>query len=85
MTPLEALAQIAQSVALNPSSNTYSLACVARFALQDSGEHGLLYAIPERDLVTTYCYCGWEWISKAGLVPPEILIAEHVASLAVAP
>lgn len=83
MTPIEALAQIVQSAELNPATSVNRLAAVARVALRESGEHGLLFVLPNRDLRTIHCYCGWEWISTGGIATADELIAEHVKALEV--
>ena len=57
MTPVEALAQIAQSAQLNQNATVLGLGRLAWAALRDSGEHGLLFVVPGRDVRTITCYC----------------------------
>lgn len=81
MTPTEALAQIVQSVELNPAANVNALRRVAEVALRDSGEHGLLFVLPGRDVQTIHCYCGSHWTVSNGLIAADLLIAEHIEVL----
>lgn len=84
MTPIEALAQIVQSAELNPAASVNGLASIARVALRESGEHGLISVIAGRDTFTIRCYCGWEWINAGGYQTANELIAAHVQALEVA-
>lgn len=81
MTPIEALAHIVQSADLNIAATVNSLARVARVALRESGEHGLLYVEDNRGVRTAYCYCGWVFTETSIGVDVELTIASHAAAM----
>lgn len=81
MTPIEALVQIVQSAERNPVATVGTLAAVARVALRESGEHGMLSWDESPGSYRVTCYCGREFYSPTLGIEPASTISAHALAM----
>lgn len=81
MTPVEALVQIAQSAEYNAAASVTMMARIARNALRESGEHGLLSCVEFPGSYRITCYCGWQFHSNIGGIEPAETVRQHALAM----
>lgn len=82
MTPIEALVQIVQTAELNPAASVNGLGRLARVALRESGEHGVLSCVGLVPQYRVTCYCGWQFTFDPHGLSAEQIIVQHALAMA---